>query len=155
MVLLENLPPDALLTPRFAVEQGHKIRPVDDCSRSGINMATAPSEKLHYEGLDHAIAGFTVVQSRLGSKLKLWKADIDSAFRRIPIQADQRNLGWVTFRTQGKVIACQHLTMMFGAASSVHCWDRVGAFISTVARKVLHMPVMRQVCEVIAVPSFM
>ena len=110
MVLIENLPPDALLTLRFAVEQGHKIRPVDDYSRSGINMATAPSEKLHYEGLDHAIAGFTEVQSRLGSKLKLWKADIDSAFRRVPLKPQVRWAAAIAFKQGDKVSHYQGAT---------------------------------------------
>jgi len=29
-----------------------KIRPIDDLTRSGCNLATAPSEKLRYESLD-------------------------------------------------------------------------------------------------------
>jgi hypothetical protein len=50
---------DALhLAPRFGVEQGLKddgslkVRPIDDMSASGVNAATAATEKLRYDTID-------------------------------------------------------------------------------------------------------
>ncbi len=132
---------EVLVTTRFAIKQGEKVRhtfvrpgavatlcyssqvrPIDDCSRSGINAATAPSEKLHYDGLDTVVAAIGHTREKLGGNLKLWKTDVDAAFRRIPIRPEHRPLAWVAFMAGGQLVAAQHLTLMFGAIASVHHW---------------------------------
>jgi len=121
------------LSPRFAVRQGEKpdgsakIRPVDDMTRSGCNAATAPSEKLAYESLDLFLQTILAMEERVGKDLSFWKADIDSAFRRIPIRPQDREYAHVAFKYDGKVVIAKHLAMMFGGISSVHHWERQGA----------------------------
>ena len=39
----------------------------------------------------------------------------------------------------------QHYTCPFGAVSSVHAWERVGAALAHLARVFLHLPVFRYV----------
>ena len=56
----------------------------------------------------------------------MWKADIDSAFRRIPIKKSHRDLAWTAWRTGNKVGMAKHYCMPFGAIASVHYWDRIG-----------------------------
>ena len=56
----------------------------------------------------------------------IWKADIDSAFRRIPIAAEQRQFAWIAFSTYGGTYLAEHKSMPFGSVASVHCWDRIG-----------------------------
>ena len=120
------------LSPRFSVEQGKKpdgslkVRPVDDMTRSGCNEATAPSEKLEYESLDLFLKAIKEMEQRVGKDISFWKADIDSAFRRIPIRQKDREFAHVVFLHNGNVIIAKHLAMMFGGISSVHHWERVG-----------------------------
>ena len=97
--------------------------------------------------------------------LSIWKADIDSAFRRIPVAADQRQYAWVAFCTTKGTFLSEHKSMPCGSISSVHCWDRIGAhfdlyyiphtashvfvlrgsLLTAFARRVLHIPIMRYV----------
>ena len=106
---------------------------------------------MKYDSLDTVANGIAKTKEILGtSDLKLWKTDIASAFRLIPIRPAHRPLAWIVFLAGGVPVAAQHLTMMFGAIGSVHHWERVGNFIRTVARKLLHMPVMRQADAVVS-----
>ena len=75
----------------------------------------------------------------------LWKADIDAAYRRIPIRPDQRWAAWIAFVVGGVYFASGHVTMPFGATASVHAWNRVGALLCHIARRVLMAPVLRYV----------
>ena len=57
----------------------------------------------------------------------MWKADIHSAFRRIPIAPHQRKYAHVAWRVDEALVAqAQHYAMPFGAIASVHYWDRMG-----------------------------
>ena len=50
-------------------------------ARSGVNACTAVGEKLKYENLDLYLQVIRSMHGARGHRLKLWKADIDSAFR--------------------------------------------------------------------------
>ena len=98
---------------------------------------------------------------KVGVVPHLWKADIDSAFRRIPVKPDDRWLCGIAFMVGGqvrprlislfivllvaKVWWAQHLGTPFGAVASVHAWERVGAAIAHIARVLLKLPVLRYV----------
>ena len=145
------------ISPRFGVEQGLKpdgslkLRPCDDLTRGGCNSATLPAEKFRYDSLDLLISvlrlafdSFFVSPLLMGTGLKLWKADIDSAYRRIPILPEHRQFAWSVFKLKdGSVVAVQHKCCPFGAISSVHNWDRIGSFLCTAACRLLHLPILR------------
>ena len=62
----------------------------------------------------------------LQATLSLFKADIDSAYRRIPIRPDHREFAHILFKAEGKMFCSGHIGMPFGSVASVHNWDRVG-----------------------------
>ena len=85
-----------LLARRFGRQGLAKVRPIDDMSASGVNgQWTMPPTKLVYEGIDHleALARLLSVKERGG----LWKADIDSAYRRVAIAKRHRPLAAFAF----------------------------------------------------------
>ena len=94
--------------------------------RSGCNEATATSEKLTYESMDLFLQTIREMEQRVGKELSFWKADIDSAFRRIPIRPQDREYSYIAFRYNGNVVVAKHLALMFGSVASVHHWERVG-----------------------------
>ena len=113
--------------------------------RSKCNAATAIGEKLEYENLDLFLQVLRDTQKIMGTQLSLWKAclvlvhacknhvailvvqaDIDSAFRRIPIRPDHRMYANVVFKCNDQTLVAQHLSVMFGSVASVHHWERVG-----------------------------
>ena len=53
--------------------------------RSGCNAATAAGEKLKYENLDVFLQSMRGMYNSVGPDSKMWKADIDSAFRHVPL----------------------------------------------------------------------
>ena len=70
----------------------------------------------------------------LQDQLEIWKADIDSAFRRLPIKPAHRNFAWVAWRVDEiRMAIAQHFSMPFGAIASVHFWDRIGQHLHSFA----------------------
>ena len=145
--------------------------------RSGCNAATAPGEKLEYETLDllqkaMRATALSLSEHDPGVGLSLWKADIDSAFRRIPIKPEHRSFAWICFKFNEQVVAARHLALMFGSVASVHHWERIGTprnvreygtsvrllyicyvagnLITAIARRVLFLPVLRFVDDYFA-----
>ena len=90
---------DARLMPRFPVSQPKqdgsvKIRPVDDGTRAGINAATMPSERLTVDGVDQVRAACRALYDAHGYAPVLWKADVDAAYRRIPLAPGHVFAAW-------------------------------------------------------------
>ena len=140
-----------LLAQRFGVEQGVKddgsvkIRCIDDETRAGVNPCTQPSEKLKLDGIDslfHVVKWFVSV---FGVAPHLFKADVDAAYRRIPVAPEHRWAMYVVFPHQGVPVVSGHLSAPFGASASVHAWDRVGALLCYLGRTLLKLPLLRYV----------
>ena len=95
-------------------------------TESLVNESTGTEEKLTSDTLDM----FFELSKRLVSQVKepvsMWKADIDSAFRRIPILPEHRPFAHVAFMDKQELVVMQHNAMPFGAVSSVFQWDRIG-----------------------------
>ena len=76
---------------------------------------------------------------------ELFKVDIDSAFRRIPIKPQHRWAAAVAFRTDGIDYVSEHWAMPFRAVGSVFAWERIGALLCHLGRKLLRIPLLRYV----------
>jgi len=93
------------------------------------------------------------------------QADIDAAFRRVPILPAHRWACGVAFVVGGKVrgvlqcmhlsgeglgagsqvIVSKHISCPFGAVGSVHAWERIGAAVAHLARVYLKLAILRYV----------
>ena len=142
-----------LLAKRFSVEQGTradgstKIRAVDDESRSGVNGCTQGGDKIKCGGLDAlvgAVREYSFHQKGF-KKLGLWKADIKSAYRRVPIAPRHRWMAWVVLKVGDEIKVAGHNSCMFGAVASVIAWDRIGEMIRILALRLLKVPSFRWV----------
>ena len=60
---------------------------------------------------------------------------------------------FVAFLHGGQTHISRHLAMPFGASASVHAWDRIGALICHIARRVLHLPILRYVDDFFAIEA--
>ena len=103
------------MVPRFAVEQGtkadgsKKIRAVDHFSwsagnqgatkhkrtrkemkASSVNGIAFVPEKVKHDHLDDLAAAMTMCKDAFNMDPALWKADIDAAFRRVPLKPKHR-----------------------------------------------------------------
>lgn len=110
-----------LFQPRFAVEQSKpdgsiKLRSIDHFSwapgrqgRDGsVNGHTAMEEKLRHNTLDNLSDGMIAHKRRIGKAPGLFKADIDSAFRRVPIKPEHRWACGIAFMvgTEARLVTC-------------------------------------------------
>ena len=145
-----------LLCRRFSRVQGVKtdgsikVRAVDDLTASGANPCCAPGERLSNDKLDLLVTLILQFMSCVGVPPALWKADIDAAYRRIPILPEHRWLLWVAILFTGQVYVAGHNVAPFGSVAAVHAWDRIGALLHHVAVTLLHMPVCRYVDDLFA-----
>ena len=73
---------------------------------------------------------------------ELYKSDVASAFRRIPIKPEHRQFANIMFVTSAGVLTAQHLTMMFGSIASVHGWNRAACLFRSIGRRLLHLPLL-------------
>ena len=142
---------ECVIALRLSREQGLKadgaikLRAVDDETTAGVNPCCQPTEKLHCDAMDDFVCLILALCEDTGLSPDLWKADIDSAYRRIPVSPEQRDLLWVTFMKDGEAFASRHNAMPFGSVASVHAWNRIGAFLAQCARSLLRIPVFRYV----------
>jgi hypothetical protein len=139
-----------LLARRFSREQGVKpngevkLRAVDDLTANGVNAAAQASGKNTCDSID-MLAKCAVMIKTSGRRPAFWKADIDAAFRRIPLKADQSWAAGVAFMHNGVAMAAKHHALMFGSLGSVHGWDRQGALLCHLGRRILGLPLFRYV----------
>ena len=95
---------DIVLAPRFAVVQGVrddgsiKVRAVDNETVCQNNSCCQPCEKLQYDGLDKFWALLKTVCAAIGAVPGMWKADIDAAYRRIPVWSEHPFAARVVFK---------------------------------------------------------
>eukprot|EP00969_Alexandrium_andersonii_P074443 3283423-Alexandrium_andersonii.AAC.1 len=80
-----------------------------------------------------------------GAAPAVWKADVDSAYRRVPVEPSHRHLLAVAVRVAGVVWVAEHVALPFGCTGSVHGWDRPGAAVAFLVRKLLRLPALRYV----------
>ena len=120
-----------------------RLRACDDLSASLVNENVIQTEKLRTENLDDLSAVSSKLFELTGRPPSLIKADVDAAYRRIPVQPDQRWLVWIVFMVCGQIFAAQHLAMPFGGVSSVYAWNKLAAFLVFVIRNILFIPLLR------------
>ena len=120
---------EANLTRRIPVREerqdGWRTRIVDHETESFINEATRPQDRVQHDGLDLLTFILTWFLAMSVHPL-MWKRDVASAFRRVPISSMHLDLAWVVWASEGAVWVAQHLGMPFGTVSAVCAWHRVG-----------------------------
>ncbi|CAK0899991.1 unnamed protein product, partial [Prorocentrum cordatum] len=108
------------------------------------------SAKLSVEGADQLVAVARAFFELHGVLPELWKADIDSAHRRIPLAPADRWAAVSVFKERGRLWCSQHLVCPFGALASCRDWGRVAAMLSHFARRLAKLPVSRYVDDYFA-----
>ena len=193
----DDLPAGSGAIPRFPVSQGTtadgspKIRAVDDCTIARVNSATQPQagdaasalsphrwyswqEKMSHDTVDTLFKVTRGLFPQCESQgVAFFKADIDAAFRRVPLLPEHRRWAWVLFRHGEETLAAQHYALPFGAGgivaraptpstpseafantapvSSVHNWERVGALFTHICQVLLRVPLLRYVDDLFSV----
>jgi len=115
---------------RFVIEQGAKLRPIDDGLEAQLNSAYTSTIRLDLQDADYVVAlapelGKTKGQGWVGKTL-----DLSKAYKQLPIKPDHRDLAVVFFRdSEGKARYYIPNALMFGSTAAVYAFNRVSRSI--------------------------
>ena len=136
---------------RFGLDQGNKIRPIDDGRESQTNNAFTADLKLDLQGIDY-MANLAMLISRAEKDRSLEKGvpprkwvgktvDLKRAYKQVPIHPSHRDLVVVfqnTGKNQNEFFLCNSL--LFGLSASVFSFVRIARSLWFILSKVLHLP---------------
>ena len=120
------------------------------CAGDSINGHCGVQEKITHDHLDDLVRAMVLFKELIDDTPHLWKADIDSAFRRVPLKPSHRWAASVVFQHEGRTWVSCHNAAPFGATSSVHSWERIGDLICKIAKCMLGLPICRYVDDYFA-----
>ena len=115
-----------------------------------MNGFVMPTERLNHDTLDAPALSASMFVDLVGEVPALFKADVDSAFRRIPVLPQHRWACGVAFKMRDTIFTAQHYACPFGAVASVHAWERVGAALTHIVRDFLKIALLRYVDDMFA-----
>jgi hypothetical protein len=111
--------------PRFGIEQGDKVRPIDDCSKCGINAATLTVETvLHPNAEFPARVAKSLFETCSKSGVRMPRLgvafdDCDAAYRLIPSRQPGNSIVAFWSPSKEKVVFFQVWGHSFGLVSTV------------------------------------
>ena len=152
-----------IFSPRFAVYQGEerKVRPIDDCRRSGLNTAYTVNFKLElldvdslacllaaiseatasgsFESVlaDGSIIGCPVSAAVAHDEWMGRTLDLSRAYKQLAIDQKSRKLSVVGYQLEGEWKYFLNHVLPFGATSSVYSFNRVSKSLHFILCKLL------------------
>ena len=124
---VDQLPPDAIVSRRFGIEQDGKIRLIDDFSGSGINSSVETLETVRPQTVD-VIAGMCLSLMRMqpGCSLKGRFYDLVSAYRQLALDPTGAWASYIGLWDPDlkRVVVFQLHALPFGAVKSVSAFLR-------------------------------
>ena len=143
---LEQLEKGAVISRRFPLRQGGKVRLIDDYSVSGINECTSTHNKIDLHMID-TFAGLMreffrrCEQLGLDSTVLAKTYDLKSAYRQVPIRADHLKFAYFSIynheRNRPEIYRMK--TLPFGATHSVYNFLRLARALHSIAARGLYL----------------
>ena len=134
----DTLPPDCLVSSRFPLIQGAKLRPIDNYSSSLINDTVSVSEKPVTHSIDEIallITRLLKVARRKGLNRVFGKtADLKSAYRQLAISDESLKFSYLAVfdPTTKRAKLFRQLAVPFGSTKAVYCFLRVARALWTI-----------------------
>ena len=128
---------------RFGVQQGDKLRAVDDLKRSQTNRAAAVRTPVNLPTWDHFSAVIRSFQERgLSENLAMAKADHRDAYKQLPVRDDHKMFAVVTLKEpdSGEMRGFVPQTQLFGATAAVLHYNTVSRVMASLAVRWLKIP---------------
>ena len=139
---LKDVRSTASISRRFAIEQGDKIRLIDDLSDSGVNGAVQTTESPKPQSLDVVAAMVLECLKKLNKFQVLGKTyDLKSAYRQMFISPGSLDKAYIAYFSarEGKVLIRRMLALPFGATRAVFSYLRVAHSIWYIGCKALKL----------------
>ena len=119
-------------------------------AKLSVNGCSEIPERIRHHHLDDLLASVQTFRELMDCIPGLIKADVNAAFRRLPLKPDHRWAAAVAYKLADKIMVSLHNACMFGASSSVYNWERLGELITVVAIRWLGVCLFRYVDDLFA-----
>ena len=126
---VNSLPLGHIVSPRFGIRQGPKIRPIDNLSSSGLNSTVGLPERLQVDSIDEVAAMVKRCMQDSGTSCSLVGRtyDLKRAYRQLGVREDHYRFAWIavwsTEHKQTKLFRMRGLP--FGGTASVAAFLRM------------------------------
>ena len=143
---VRHLPKGCLVSSRFPLMQGGKLRPIDNYSSSLINDTVTVSEKPVTHSIDEIALLITKLSKAARKKglLELFgkTADLKSAYRQLAISDESLRFSYLAVYDpfEGKPKLFQQLAVPFGSTKAVYFFLRVARALWTILVKGARIP---------------
>ena len=156
----DDLCPSDVISHRFPLKQGAKVRPIDDYSRSGVNAAVTTLEQPTVDTSDVAAAMY----SRLANNLRrhgrpahiLGRSyDLTSAYRQLCVSRKSSKFANIAVYCpdENRTFVFKQLCLPFGSRASVNGFIRCSRCIQWIALRCLMLPLTSYYDDFLAASS--
>ena len=124
---LDQAPEGAIFSKRFAIQQGKKVRPIDDLSQSFLNACFGSEGKIELHDAETITAAILMFMRRSDADLVGKTIDLKSAYRQLPLSTEALRMSFVAVKCPrtGQVMLFRLLCLPFGAVAAVHSFIRI------------------------------
>ena len=143
----DSLEPNAVVSRRFALQQGEKLRPIDDYSMSSVNATVTVKDQATADNVDVICAMMLQLMTGLSSvgrstELKARSFDLAAAYRQLCVAPTSRAFSYICVynpRKRANEVFSQ-VCLPFGSKAAVHAFIRCSRCIQWLACKCLLLP---------------
>ena len=133
--------PNWRIVRRFVIEQGAKLRPIDDGLEAQLNSEYTSTIRLDLQDADYVIALTLELGKTKGLDWVGKTLDLSKAYKQLPIKPNHRDLAVVFFRDKkGKTRYYIPNALMFGSTAAVYAFNRVSRSIWFLINVLLKVP---------------
>ena len=133
--------PNWRIVRRFIIEQGTKLRPIDDGLEAQLNSAYTSTIRLDLQDADYVIALTLELGKRAGLNWVGKTLDLSKAYKQLPIKPSHRDLAVVFFRDKvGNARYYIPNSLMFGSTAAVYAFNRVSRSLWFLINVLLKVP---------------
>ena len=124
---LEQAPEGAIFSKCFAIQQGKKVRPIDDLSQSFLNTCFGSEGKIELRDTETITAAILLFMRRCDADLVGKTIDLKSAYRQLPLSTEALSMSFIAVKQPqtGEVMLFRLLCLPFGAVAAVHSFIRI------------------------------
>ena len=143
----DKLEPHSIVSKRFPLQQGSKLRPIGDFSMSMVNATVSMRDQATTDGVDVIAATMCVFMRTLseqgkGTQLLARSFDLSAAYRQLCVAPSSYPFAYMSVYNpeSGEPSVFQQVCMPFGSRAAVNAFIRCARCIQWIAAKCLNLP---------------
>ena len=94
----DQLPQGCIVSKRFAVEHGLKVRPIDDLKQSMVNSAYGCNGKIQIQDAEVIAATLVLMRRTFAQPIRGKTIDLKSAYRQLPLSEGALNKAFIAVK---------------------------------------------------------